>query len=120
MSEIIESLEQLHMALSALSDALVDAGACEEGVFNSKLVVSELIGNALKHAVEKKAFFDYRLCGETCVLKIKSVPSFQPPDESVCSDVLSESGRGLFLVQQCSEACVVEKDGSVCVSVRIK
>lgn len=120
MSETIESLEQLHTVLSELSDVLVEAGACEEGVFNSKLVVSELIGNALKHAVGKKAFFEYRLSDETCVLKIKSVPSFQPPSESVCSDVLSESGRGLFLVRQCSEACVVEKDGSICVSVRIK
>lgn len=115
----IASLEQLHTALKDLSDFLVLKGACEEGVFKSKLVMSELVGNALKHGKEGMARLVCRVDGDEAKIRVFSTPAFVPPKKSACAEVFSENGRGLYLVEEYSEERHVTKDGWVCVSVKI-
>lgn len=69
----------------------------KETVFSAKLVADELITNALKHG-GGKAFLSVSRGEGEIYLNVKSLKSFSPPEKSVCPDVLSESGRGLFLV----------------------
>lgn len=115
----IVSYVQLREALEKLAEALFAAGACEEGVFKSKLVVSELVGNALKHGKDGKARLEYRIEGEIAELSVRSFPYFVPPEKSGCADVFSENGRGLFLVDECCDGRVFS-DGYVRVAVKIK
>lgn len=120
MKEEIGTFEQLHIALRELSSLLLQAGACEEGVFKSKLIVSELISNVLQHAEQGSANVSCAVCGERANITVRCTPAFFPPQESVCADVYSESGRGLFLVKSYSETCFVSKDGAIYVEVKIK
>ena len=120
MKEEIGTFEQLHIALRELSSLLLQAGACEEGVFKSKLIVSELVSNVLQHAEQGRANVSCAVYGERANITVRCTPAYSPPAESVCADVYSESGRGLFLVKSYSETCSVLKDGAIYVEVKIK
>lgn len=120
MKEEIGSFEQLHIALCELSALLSQAGACEEGVFKSKLIVSELVSNVLQHAEKGSANVSCAVRGERANITVRCTPAFFPPEESACADVYSESGRGLFLVRSYSETCSVSKDGVIRIEVKIK
>ena len=120
MKEEIGTFEQLHTVLREISALLNQAGACEEGVFKSKLIVSELVSNVLQHAEGGSANVSCAVRGERAFLTVRSIPAFFPPQECVCADVYSESGRGLFLVKSYSETCFVSKDGAIYVEVKIK
>lgn len=120
MKEEIGTFEQLHTVLRELSALLNQAGACEEGVFKSKLIVSELVSNVLQHAEGGSANVSCAVRGERAFLTVRSIPAFFPPQESVCADVYSESGRGLFLVKSYSETYSVSKEGEIFIEVKIK
>lgn len=90
----------------------------EESVFHCKLVAYELLGNILKHA-QTKARFLGQIDGETVSIRVDSETSFTPPEKTVCAEVFSEHGRGLFLIDQFSlEKTYTEK--SVCVKIKIR
>lgn len=120
MEKEIATFVQLKETLQALSDALFAAGACEDGVFKSKLVVSELVGNALRHGAGGRAKLICRIDGALAELSVRSFPTFVPPEKCGCADVYSENGRGLFLVDECCDERSVSEDGFVRVVVKIK
>ncbi len=120
MNVEIVSFEQLHTALKDLAEMLSLAGACEDGIFRSKLVLSELVGNALKHGAERKARVECIVDGDEAKIRVLSEPAFLPPEKSECSEVFSENGRGLYLVDECAESRFVTKDGWICVTVKIR
>ena len=120
MIEEIETFEQLHTALRELSSLLSESGACEEGVFKSKLIVSELVSNVLQHTAGGSACVSCAVRGERAVLTVRCEPAFLPPQQASCADVYAESGRGLFLVKSYSETCSISEDGVIRVEVIIK
>ncbi|MBQ8290950.1 MAG: hypothetical protein IJX88_00365 [Clostridia bacterium] len=90
----------------------------DERVFDSRLVVSELVGNVLCHAQSTARFHGEVKDGfvEVCVHSDKL---FVPPKTSRCAGVYEEHGRGLFLVDSvCAERTVTD-EGAIRVRIRI-
>ena len=116
----IGTFEELHKALAALAAYLEENGANDEGIFKAKLAVSELVTNAIRHTKSGKAKAEWLVKGALCELKIASLPPYAPPKECKCADVMSENGRGLYLVNSMSETCTISKSGTLTVTVKIK
>lgn len=114
----VKNYEALKKAMRELCDFLEACDVPEDNVFDSKLVVSELIGNVLQHS-DGVASLESEIRGEFIELKVHSSARFCPPEESRCSDVYAESGRGLFIVDSvCTERTFTE-DGSIKVLIKI-
>ena len=116
----IGTFEQLHSALGDLATFLKENGAGDEGIFKAKLAVSELVTNAIRYTESGNAEVEWRVKGSLCELKITSLPPYAPPKDCRCADVMSESGRGLYLVNSLSETCTVSASGTLTVTVKIK
>ncbi|MBO5525952.1 MAG: hypothetical protein J5993_04305 [Clostridia bacterium] len=110
--------EGMERVLKDLSDYLTKLNICDEIVFDSRLVTSELISNILQHSAGK-AYFTGLVRNGFVELEIGSDEKFTPPAVSRCSTVYAESGRGLFLVDSFCERRVTTDDG-VKVYIRIK
>lgn len=108
----------MEKALRELSSYLEQFNICEDLVFDSRLVTSELISNVLQHSTGK-AFFSSLVRDGFIELEIGSDEKFTPPATSHCSGVYAESGRGLFLVDTFCEKRIATQDG-VRVFIKIK
>ena len=113
----IKDYPAMHAAIAELCDTLQKSSVPSERVFDSKLVISELVGNVLRHT-DGKATLRGEINGEFIELTIHSSVAFLPPEKSRPADVYAESGRGLFLVDSVSEERSCTKDGEI--RVRIK
>lgn len=121
MLTIIGTYEELHSALKELAAYLTENGASDDGIFKAKLAVSELVTNAIRHTERGAAKVEWQVKDALCELKITSLPPYVPPKkESKCADVMSESGRGLYLVKELSENCVIAENGMFTIMVKIK
>ncbi|MBQ8885567.1 MAG: ATP-binding protein [Clostridia bacterium] len=114
----VKNFKGLEETKGQLCAFLAESRVSEEHAFNCKLVVSELVGNVLRHS-DGTAFVEWRLNGAFVELVICSSTRYIPPKVSRLSDVYAESGRGLYLVDAvCEER--IEVEGGVLVRVRIK
>ena len=115
----IENFNALTVALHRMCETLFAENVPEEAVFDSKLVASELISNALQHgggAAHLKAAHS----GNEIRISVKSAKPFRPPARSVCSPVTAERGRGLFLVDAIVTSRGYSEQDGVIVVVLIK
>lgn len=87
----------LQRALDRMCARLLRENVPEGVVFDSKLVVNELVINVLRHG-GGRAFFRAERKGNELLLSVRGENAFCPPDVSCCSSVSDECGRGLFLV----------------------
>ena len=115
----VTDLKDLRDAMEQLCDFLLLSQIPTESIFDSKLVVSELVGNVLKHS-EGKASFHTEVKDGLINLKITSTKPYVMPEKSVCSDVFSEHGRGLFLVDSVCLTRTQNQDGEILVTIAIK
>lgn len=107
----------LQVGLEELTKFLFDKGVSNERVFDSKLVACELLGNVLRHT-ESETGLRGEIKDGHIELKIFSSTPFETPQRIVCSDIFSEHGRGLFLVNElCEGQIFCEADG---IRVKIK
>lgn len=114
----VKNYEALKEAIDKLCDFLSAGNVPDDSVFDSKLVVSELVNNIFRHS-DGVASLESEIRGDYIELKIHSSAYFCPPEESSCSDVFAESGRGLFIVDSvCTERSFTD-DGSIRVLIRI-
>jgi len=84
-------------------------GTGDELVYKAELVFGELLGNVVRHApgpVEISFDFD---SGTGILHVIDSGPEFPLTARHLPDDVLSELGRGLFIVQQLATDVRVER-----------
>ena len=109
----------LQVALEKLTAFLLEAGVSSERVFDSKLVACELVTNELRHGKNGTDFSSEIKDGHVQI-KIISKNGFKLPDKIVCSDVFSEHGRGLFLVNELCEGNIFEETDGICVKIRIE
>ena len=110
---------QLTHALKLLCMRLTAENVPEGTVFDSKLVVNELVVNVLRHG-GGRAFFRVELLGDELLLCVRGENDFKPPETSRCSPVCEECGRGLFLVDAiCSRREYSPKDG-ITVTINVK
>ena len=114
----VKNFEALRAAMKQLCHFLEERDVPEDSVFDSKLVVSELVSNVLQHS-DGTAFLEGEIRGNFIELKVRSTVRFCPPEESCCSGVYAESGRGLFIVDSvCTERSYTE-DGGIKVLIKI-
>ena len=114
----IENIKDLQSATKALQRFLLDLGVNRDSVFDCKLVLNELVSNVLKHA-KATATVQGRIIEGFGELKIYSETAFIPPEISTCSDVYSENGRGLFLVDSVCATRENTADGAILVTIKI-
>lgn len=114
----VKNLIQLQAEIARLCAFLTEQEVPAERIFDSRLVASELIGNALRHSKEGARL--HAEIRDGCVeIIVFSKTVFTPPKTSVCSGVYSESGRGLFLVDSVCEERDMTEDGGIKVRIRI-
>lgn len=107
----IDNYNALKTALRRVTAELFAEDDPDGAVFDSKLVINELVTNALRYgggsallAVERE--------GEELRVSVRGKKGFRPPEKSICSDASSERGRGLFLVDAlCVSRDYSEEDG---------
>lgn len=112
-----------HKALQDAADAfcvfLTERNVSEERIFDSRLVVFELVGNVLKHSHGTAQVRLEILSDGFIELKVFSALPFCPPTESRLSDPYAEGGRGLFIVDNvCAERTFTD-DGAIRVLIKI-
>ncbi|MBQ7368081.1 MAG: hypothetical protein IJW60_00035 [Clostridia bacterium] len=114
----VENYQTLRRAVEDVSSFLSERDVPTERIFDSRLVMSELIGNVLRHAkgiatlgVEvREGFVELHVCSET---------PFTPPAFSRKADLYAESGRGLFLVDSVSAERKTTAEGGILVRIKI-
>ncbi|MGN0822435.1 MAG: ATP-binding protein [Candidatus Gallimonas sp.] len=107
----IDDFNALERALHTLCDRLTASDVPEETVFDSKLVACELLSNVLQHGGER-AYCYATVDGDRILISVRGENGFRPPDNSACSDVTAECGRGLYLVDaMCESRDYDERDG---------
>ena len=115
----IENYGTLKSAVEDLCDFLALNKVADEHIFDSKLVVYELLGNVLKHS-GGGAKLAMELLQEYIELTIFAERIFFPPDKGQCAELYSEHGRGLFLVDTISSERTFTQDGGILVRIKIK
>ena len=109
----VKDYATLQAALDGLSQFLSEENVGSESMFDGKLVACELLGNVLKYS-EGEAGLRAEIKDGFIELKVLSETFFELPEKIVCSGLLAESGRGLFLVNTlCEGQLTAEKDGIV-------
>ncbi len=117
----IENYQSLRNAVDELCRFLSEMEVPVEKVFDSKLAAYELLGNVLKHS-GGSAKLHGKVEEGFVQLKIFTKRGFIPPKqgECPCSEVYSEHGRGLFLVDSvCAERTALD-DGSIVIKIKIE
>ena len=109
----------LQEGLETLAQFLFQAGVSNEQIFNSKLVACELLGNVLRHT-ESETGLRGEIKEGHIELKIFSNTPFETPKRIICSDVFSEHGRGLFLVNELCEGQIFCENDGIRVKIRIE
>ncbi|MBQ8658897.1 MAG: ATP-binding protein [Clostridia bacterium] len=115
----VKDSDALQSALSELCSFLAENSIPEDCVFDSKLVLYELVGNILRHS-GGVATVHGAISGEFVELKVFSSSPFVPPEKSVCSEVYAESGRGLFIVDKVCAERSYTPDGAIKVKIKIR
>ena len=113
----IDSFDELKNALHHISVAF--EGVPEEVLFNCKLIADELLSNALKYG-GGRAQLVVEHSGDEMRISVRSARDYRPPEKSVCSDVTSERGRGLYLVDALSERREYSEEAGISVVVLIR
>jgi anti-sigma regulatory factor (Ser/Thr protein kinase) len=104
--------EDARMAINARTqfvDFLRSIGSADELVNKAELVFGELLGNVVRHAPGPTEI-SLHLGSDAATLHIiDSGPAFPVNQPHLPADVLSELGRGLFIVQQLAVKVRVER-----------
>ena len=116
MQFCIKDKTALKDAVEKLCVFLRENGVAAEKIFDSRLVVNELLGNVFKHG-DGDARLNFVLNETHIEITVYTATPFYPPKLSVCSDVYAEHGRGLYLIDSiCLERCNLQ-DGSICIRI---
>ena len=106
----VSDYRTLRSVLDEFCEGLKALGVSEEGVFDSRLVVSELAGNVLRHAGEK-AVVTGRVKEDRVEVFVASSRPFYPAAPASLPTPSDEHGRGLYLVSAVSEECFFTEEG---------
>lgn len=97
----VDNLNEMNSSLKQFMDYLQNADVSDDALFDSRLVCCELISNVLKHCHET-AYFKGALVGNQIVIGVSSDTTACAAARPSLPDVLSECGRGLYIVNAIS------------------
>lgn len=115
----IKDERALQEAVVRLCRFLSESDVPEERVFDSRLVVNELIGNIFRHSDGTARLHGEIRDGFVELIVFSSTP-YSPPEKSRPAEVYAEHGRGLYLVDS---VCAVREntaDGGIRVKIKIR
>ena len=115
----IKDYTAMQRAITDFCRFLGENGVSSDRVFDSRLALNELLGNALKYA-GGTARLQATLHSEYIEITVLSKTAFIPPKKSRCSDVYAEHGRGLFLVDSVCFERSVSPDGGIQIKIKIQ
>lgn len=113
------NLKEMQAEMERLCEFLFREQIPSDSIFDSKLVVSELVGNIIKHS-GATASLHTEVKDGIITLKILSSNPYFLPEKGVCSDVYAESGRGLFLVDSICQTRTQNEKGEIQVTIAVK
>lgn len=114
----VDGYNALKRALHQMCNDFTEAQIPESAVFDCKLAANELLSNALRYGGGRARFTAVRN-GDVIKISVKSAADFRPPENSSCSGVEAECGRGLFLVDSVCEARLYSEEEGISVVIRI-
>ncbi len=97
----VENLAEMNSSLKEFIEYLESLDIDDDALFDSRLVCCELISNVIKHCHET-AYFKGAVVGDEIVIGVSSDTSFSGSVKPGLPDVLSECGRGLYIVNAIS------------------
>ena len=115
----VENLLMLKGALYALCEFLSENGVSQEKVFDSKLIVSELVGNVFTHSTGK-ANVNAKIVDGLVEIEIHSTVAFTPPKKTELVETLAEHGRGLYLVDSLCYERLQADNGAIIVRLKMQ
>ncbi len=115
----IASYDGFQAAVDELCAFLLEREIPQGKIFDSRLVVHELVGNALQHA-QGGASVCAEIEGEHILLSVRGATGYRPPQTGTCPPCFAERGRGFFLVDSVSTERTCAEDGTIFVRIRIK
>ncbi len=113
----IKTYADFKAAVEELCALLTLQNIPQERVFDSKLIVHELVGNVLQHS-GCGALLRAELMGEFIQIAVRGEKAYTPPKEGVCPPCCAERGRGLYLIDSLAERIFTE-EGDILVRIRI-
>jgi len=114
----IQNYETLRQSVESLCDFLAAQRIAQQKIFDSKLVLYELLGNVLKHS-EGGAKWSGELVNGHVELRIIAATPYAPPEKGACAEVYAEHGRGWFLIDHlCTER--VYQNGEIFIKINIQ
>ncbi len=115
----VKTYADFKAAVEELCALLRERAIPAERVFDSKLVVYELIGNVLQHA-GCGATLTVEIDEEYVSVTVRGEKGYEPPAQAICPPRLAERGRGLYLVDALSAERVFTPAGDILVRIRIQ
>lgn len=115
----VGDLRGLRAALDRFCQFLEEEDVSEESIFDSRLVLSELAGNVLRHT-EGVARICCGIVDGKVQVEVSSETGFCPPEKPCLPAADAESGRGLYLVDKISECHSMTAEGGIRVVIRTR
>ena len=115
----IKDVTAMQNALADFCTFLSESRVPQERIFDSRLVANELLANVLKHAGEV-AWFTGAIKNGLIEVTVRSKNGFYPTRRSTCSDVYSEHGRGLYLVDSLCVERRLGENGAIVVTLKMR
>ncbi len=113
----IKDYDSFKRSVGEFCEYLLSLKIGEERVFDSRLVVHELLGNVLQHS-GGSAWLRVELSEGGIELYIRAEKIFCPPSVGTCPELFAERGRGLYLVDKVSIARSFTEKGEIFVRMR--
>ncbi|MBP5242973.1 MAG: ATP-binding protein [Clostridia bacterium] len=108
----ISDFSTLQTAGQELADFLRRMEVSEDRIFDSRLVLAELVSNVLRHA-HCVAVVKGKVSNGRIELEVTSAEKYAPPDKSNLPDCYAEHGRGLYIVDRLSESRIITPEGGI-------
>ncbi len=115
----IKDYEGFKVAVEELCSFLSAEKIPSQNIFDSRLVLHELLGNALQHSASG-ARVQAEIEEEFIKILVQAEKAFCPPERGVCPDAYAERGRGFFLVDSVSAERIYTEKGGILVRIRIR
>lgn len=97
----VEDIKDMNAFVKKFSDYLESENVDADCVFDSRIVCCELISNVLRHCGEAALFNGY-LTGEEVIIYVAGENPLGKLPAPTLPDILAESGRGLYIVNELS------------------
>lgn len=114
----VDNLNEMSERLKALAGDLAARGISSGAVFNARLASCELLTNAIVHGGARAAY-ECEVLRDRLKITVSAKPCSPYPLNPPCPDILSETGRGIYIVRSVCLGDIERRDGVLTVYIGI-